>query len=72
MPPLPPWIRSIKRPLDRLVDIRRDFESLPDTEPGEELGARGGRRPHPILEMPEDDRPALSDEARPPRPSPRR
>ena len=32
MPPLPPWIRSIKRPLDRLVDIRRDFESLPDTE----------------------------------------
>ena len=33
---LPPWIRSIQRPLDKLVTERRSFEDLPDTEPGEE------------------------------------
>jgi hypothetical protein len=45
MPPLPPWIRSIKRPLDRLVSAPRSFEDLPDTEPGEELGTGAPRRP---------------------------
>lgn len=37
MAPLPPWIRSIKRPLDKLTHVRRSFEDLPDTEPGEVL-----------------------------------
>jgi hypothetical protein len=39
MAPLPPWIRSIKRPLDKLTHVRRSFEDLPDTEPGEVLPA---------------------------------
>jgi hypothetical protein len=38
-PPLPPWIRSIKRPLDKLTHIRRSFEDLPDTEPGDVVAA---------------------------------
>jgi len=33
---LPPWIRSIKRPLEGLVAVRRSFEDLPDTEPGDD------------------------------------
>jgi hypothetical protein len=41
---LPPWIKSIKRPLDSLAVVRRSFEDLPDTEPGEELGQRGRLR----------------------------
>ncbi len=35
---LPPWIKSIKRPLDRYASPPRHWEDLPDTEPGEELG----------------------------------
>jgi hypothetical protein len=41
---LPPWIRSIKRPLDKLAGVRRSYEDLPDTEPGEELGTASRRR----------------------------
>ena len=44
---LPPWITSIKRPLDKVAVPRpRSFEELPETEPGEELGEpRRGRAP---------------------------
>ena len=50
-PPLPPWIRSIKRPLEKLTHIRRSFEDLPDTEPGDVLGMQPRLRvPQPPAE----------------------
>jgi len=52
---LPPWIRSIKRPLDALVIAHRSFEDLPDTEPGEGVGEvpRSLRkRQHPVEPKP--------------------
>ena len=33
---LPPWIKSIKRPLEALAVPRNSFEDLPDTEPGDD------------------------------------
>jgi hypothetical protein len=45
MAPLPPWIRSIKRPLDQLTRARRCYDDLPDTEPGEALAAPPRLRP---------------------------
>jgi hypothetical protein len=41
---LPPWIKSIKRPLDALTVARRSFEDLPDTEPGEDSPELPSRR----------------------------
>jgi hypothetical protein len=57
---LPPWIRSIKRPLDKLATPprRTSFDDLPDTEPGEELGMT----PRPRRSRPEVSRPNEPDD----------
>jgi hypothetical protein len=42
MPPLPPWIKQLQRPLDKLAIRRQSFDylDLPETEPGDDAPAR--------------------------------
>ena len=52
--PLPPWIKSLQRPLDRLA-IRRqsyDYVDLPETEPGEQPALPLAERPPVPSERP--------------------